>query len=469
MAAPTQSTEEYKAKLRHHSVPKSSLEVIEENNPSVASETNSTTTVGEIGTTTTTTPVSGQGPSHHNHSPQIPQSTEENKTIPVIVRMADFETVDLEDKLNLLMSAINKVNTNFHLKFEQMQVRLPDLDDYKNMATRIASLEKANEEILARVDDREAEIANIQSNKTRINDLESKMNKMNDDMATLKGIIQVLDISLKECKDKIIDLTARSMSNNIMISGIEGDSQEEKDCKAKVLDFFRNKMQMEVQNTEIEVAHRLGYSAGVKPRLMVVRCVHSLWEHIFKFTHNLKDLTNSQGDYYSVKSQLLEPLLSQKAEREDRLRSIQKANKLIPEEEKEKCIPVYIKNKTLFVSKIPQKQYINPPTVQELFNITPADQEKMDNMELTSSRLVSDKNSHFRAHVLKVQNAAEIRLAYRKIRLLYPESNHIMLGYAVKKYIGYCDNGEYGGGKRIQKIVTSWGSQQHSCFCHQRV
>lgn len=48
-----------------------------------------------------------------------PAFTQGKKQIPVI-NMEDFEVVDMNDKLNLLTSAINKINTTFHLKFEEL-------------------------------------------------------------------------------------------------------------------------------------------------------------------------------------------------------------------------------------------------------------------------------------------------------------------------------------------------------------
>ena len=149
-----------------------------------------------------------------------------------------------------------------------------------------------------------------------------------------------------------MDLTVRSMSNNIVISGITGDGSEEKDCKSKVLEFFRNKMKMEVADTEVEVAHRIGkLVVGRKPRLMVVRCIFALKERVFEYTKNLKDLENDLGDYYSVKSP--EPLLSERNYQEERMRSIRKSNAAIPEDQKERKVPVAIKNKVLYIKNIP--------------------------------------------------------------------------------------------------------------------
>ena len=64
--------------------------------------------------------------------------------------MKDFEIVNTDDKLNLLMAAINKVNTSFHMKFDTLNKKLTDPG---GVMTKIASMEKSYEELLVRVDE----------------------------------------------------------------------------------------------------------------------------------------------------------------------------------------------------------------------------------------------------------------------------------------------------------------------------
>ena len=60
---------------------------------------------------------------------------------------------------------------------------------------------------------------------------------------------------------------ARSMANNITISGITGDEEDEEDCTTKVKNFFTNQMEMEIKEGDVLVAHRLGQKVeGAPPR-----------------------------------------------------------------------------------------------------------------------------------------------------------------------------------------------------------
>ena len=445
--------EEYRRKLRQRSAstPTGS------NTPQSAQPSINIATLKEMEPPKGELVVDQDPPQNLENHQETDQTTQKSKVPPEdieipVVTMSEFETIDMDNKLNLLMSAINKVNTNFHLKFESLEQKLTAKG---GVMTKLSQLQDQYEEMSARLDDAEGTLAVVDQHKDKIDSLEANVEKIMDEVAALKGFSQVQDASLKECKSKIIDLTARSMANNVVIYGLMEDRSDEKDCRTRVLEFLRSKVNMEVQDTEIEVAHRLGGpTKNDKPRPIVVRCAYSLRSRIFNYTRNLKDVTNSQGDYYSIKSQLPEPLLSEKNDREERLRQIRKANDLIPDEEKHRRVPVHIKSNILYVNSIPQKQFYKPPTVQEVFNIHQADMERIDSIKIESSDPIQDKGSVFRGHAVKVKNSEEIRLAYKKLKLLYPESNHIMMSYSLKHYLGFCDDGEYGAGKKLQKIVS---------------
>ena len=67
--------------------------------------------------------------------------------------MEHFTEVGLEDKLVLLMSAINKINTNFYYKIDAFKKQLSD--DIHGVMPRLRAIEKDDEEQNARLDDAE--------------------------------------------------------------------------------------------------------------------------------------------------------------------------------------------------------------------------------------------------------------------------------------------------------------------------
>ena len=301
-------------------------------------------------------------------SPEEPAETEveteKRKLLEVpVVDMKDFEVVDMEDKLNLLMSAINKINTNFHHKFEEMNRQITA--SASSIGNKVSAIEEGMEIIEEQLDDLEGYGAKVVQLENKVKLLEEANAAFQDDMAVVKGILQVHDKALDSTKKKVIALTARSMARNVIISGIGGDKGDDKgeaevavgeevskeNCKEKVLQFFRNKMKMSTEDDEVEVAHSIGkMGKQQKPRQIVVRCKQELRDRIFGYTKNLKDVKNEAGDAYFVRVQLLEPPQSEKRERENRMREIKKRNKELPDTQKHKQIPVHIKKNVLYIN-----------------------------------------------------------------------------------------------------------------------
>ena len=423
------------------------------------------TTDSTEGETSKDIPQTLSQPPESGHTPDLPSgqnNTREKELLEIpVVNMADFEVVGIDDKLNLLMSAINKINTNFHYKIDNMNKQLLDMNaKYTKTQTKIAEIQTTYEELLGRVDGLENFIPEATDIVTRLERIESAMALIKDDVGVLKGFSQVHDKAITNNKAKIVDLTARSMSNNILISGLaEAEGDDEENSKQKVLAFLKDKMQMEVEEDEVIVAHRIGktMNKNANPRQMVVRCEYKLRDRIFNYTQHLKDVKNEQGNYYSVQPQLPEPLLSEKRDREDKLRQIRKKNATIPENEKHKRVNAQIRNRTLYINKIPQRSYVNPPTVQEVFDTVLNDQQKMDNMDFVHTNVQTEKGSHFRGHAVRITAAKDVKLAYKKLRTLYPESDHLIMSYLVKSYQGNQDDGEYGASKKILQILNDSG------------
>ena len=371
-------------------------------------------------------------------SPMVPTAQLHNSSGPKelteipVINMELFKQVDANEKLDLLMAAINKINTNFHYKFDSLNKVI--MDDKEGILCRLKSSEKNIEELQARMDDFEQNLPVVKDLQDRVETLELANARLMDDVAMIKGFQQVQDKQIDHNSKKIVDLTSCSMANNVVIYGLYPDVKDQ-NVEEIVQNFLTTKLKMELQAEEIEVTHRMGNKIGVKPRPMVVRCKLSLRKCIFAFTKHLKDVTNELKDPYYVKVQLPEPLLTQKIEREEAMRKIQKANKLVPTEQQ---VPVEICNKTLYINKVPQKKHITPPTVQEMYEI---DSE------------MQAKSSVFRAVALRVKNAKDVHLAYKKAKQLFPESDHIVIGYAVKTYTGFHDNGEHAAGKCLLQLL----------------
>ena len=126
----------------------------------------------------------------------------------------------------------------------------------------------------------------------RLENLETTSARLGDDVTLVKGFMQVQDWQIGQNRDKIVDLTARSMADNVIIYGMTPDNNDPKeDCNQLVKDFLESKLDMEVTEGDIVVTHRMGAKkTTVKPRPMIVRCEHNFKEKSSRIHPNSKVL-----------------------------------------------------------------------------------------------------------------------------------------------------------------------------------
>ena len=149
--------------------------------------------------------------------------------------MSDFQQVDMNEKLDLLMLAINKINTNFHLKFDKLNEKISDeqqkilprlIDAEANITELKEKLTDEHQGILPRLIDAETGVAELQE---RMDNLEETNTSLKDKMAVIRGLLQANDNHVNNIDRKVVDLTMCSMSNNVIITGIQGDTEGEND------------------------------------------------------------------------------------------------------------------------------------------------------------------------------------------------------------------------------------------------
>ena len=385
----------------------------------------------------------------------------------VVIDIKDFEAVNMEEKLNLIMVAINKVNTNFHHKFQELHNALNNKDD--GIITRLNNCENAlsdldpilNDEedgVLPRL--REAE-SDIEIMKTQMDEVLESNRTLQDQVFMLSGTIQVHDHQIQSNEKKVTDLTKRSMANNILIGGLTGDVEKE-NCKQKVMEFLTDTLKMQNIGEQVIVAHRLGKKIPGKLRQMVVRCSPHLRRTVFDYTKKLKGIKNDQDRAYSVVPQYPEPIVTHRKEMREEIIELKKLNESIQEEAKK--IKFEIKQGQLVINGKPKKQHIYPPTVQEMYNIDEQEFIKIDKIKLVPSETITEKSSAFTGYAANIQNSTDIKLAYKKVKLMHPEADHLMIAYTLKQHVGRHDCGEHGASKRLAAILKDRNTKNTVVF-----
>ena len=184
---------------------------------------------------------------------------------------------------------------------------------------------------------------------------------------------------------------------------------------------------------------------------MVVKCAPSLRSNVFAFTKNLKGKKNSLKQQYFVDPQLPEKLQADRKELNYQMGVIKKENK---EKAPEDQLKVKIKNRKLYVNNEAQRKKVVPPTVSTILNLTREDYDSIEALLLSKSKETQDQGSVFTGYGTKVSQINEVANFYQAVKIRHPECDHILMAYRINGVTGSCDDGEHGGGIRLQKLLV---------------
>ena len=277
----------------------------------------------------------------------------------------------------------------------------------------------------------------------------------------LKGLVQRQFCQIRDLNEKVAHLTAKSMDQNLTISGLEGDKPKEA-CKDNVITFFKSEVEIDAEHNEILVAHRLGkYSKQQKrPRLMVVKCSYELKERVLNNASNLKEKANSAGEAFYINKQLPEKVMEQNREIRQTVKELKEQEDGLPVRDRSR---IEVRSKTVFVNGEPKEKELLPPEPMDLF---PDDHEleKIQKMKLSSSDVTTEKGSDFQAFAIKTNNIAEVQRAYRKVRSLHAGATHVVAAFNMKSKSGYQDDDEHGAGHKLLKKIKDMKKINVSVF-----
>ena len=82
---------------------------------------------------------------------------------------------------------------------------------------------------------------------------------------------------------------------------------------------------------------------------------------------------------------------------------------------------------------------------------------------MEASGSIKEKGSLFTGYAVRVSSLAEIR-RYRRIKLLHPDADHIVIAYNTPRYQGGHDDGEFGASLRLLKLLDVRGDNKIAVF-----
>ena len=276
------------------------------------------------------------------------------------------------------------------------------------------------------------------------NDLKKHVKILEKRLELTEGLLLQAQVKMKMQNERILDLQARSMRENLIIGGIpESENENQGQIEKKVTDFIKDDLKIaDATNMKIDRAHRIGAKQNNKPRSIVVKFSSpKSKDKIFKNVRNLsgkKDL--------SIQDQLPQEI----QERRRRLWPLYKEAR-----DKKKNDPNYKVAWSLDKLIINGKSHTALDDNQQ---ITVKEQAQA-NVQITHSHEKSEMGSTFKGHAAVLAPNIPVSAVLAKLlqnRAVASAEHNI---YAYRSGSGnnlkeaWCDDGEHGAGYRLIKLL----------------
>ena len=377
---------------------------------------------------------------------------------PEEVEIEQFKSLSHEEQqaevvrvLNCLCQKITEIDVSLNRDTDGMGAKLTNISTTVDKTS--SDFEKFKEEYQVAVKSLDKE--NMARDKSTT--------ELEEENRTLRGILAKFSNQFFFLNEKITALTAKGMENNITITGLEGDIKDE-DCKDTVVTFFREKIEIDVDNREIQTAYRMGKQASDekyrKNRTMLVVCEPDLKERVFKNIKNLKDKKNGKNETYYVNKQLPEALIERNRKNREIIKAVKEKEKALPVDDRTE---IELKNKTVFLDGVPAPEYLPKVEIEEMFP-TPEEKNKQDKIQLVAANPESKNNSTFMGYATRAGQMADDRRAYRKVKRMHPGVDHVVAVYRIQKHSGYQDDDEIGAGNKLLKALEEKGQKNYAVF-----
>ena len=114
-----------------------------------------------------------------------------------------------------------------------------------------------------------------------------------------------------------------------------------------------------------------------------------------------------------------------------------------------------VKQGSLFINNEKQVKRVTTPTTSDILQLTAEETEGLVNTPATTAVATVEKGNIFVPYAAKISSIEDIRKLYPKVKLLHPDSDHVMMAYQFGSQHGRCDDGEHLAGSKILRTLLA--------------
>lgn len=422
----------------------------------------------------------GNDPDNHDNS-EIASGPNTPKLTSTATQTSEDEILkairELASKYQHVEEVLEDPKNGLSVQLAKTQEKVSGL--YSDIHGAVSGLLVKMEKVTEKASDNANKIQQIQDSQSRMLALLDENKRVVKELKTMQGLVQKLSQKTTSNTLQVMDLTKRSMEQNIIIHGMDNsmelqDAREESPrftkkerCKYAAIEFFKATMNVNLEVEDIYKAHRIGPIKQEKVRPMVLKLSYAAKDLIMENIGSLKGKSNpTTKQVYFISEQIPEGCTEVQKQCAGRAKVLRDENDKKPKQDRSS---IQIVNNKILVDGQVHEPDVKPPQPSQLF----VDAATQQNINLIQQTLIETpvevvRNSEFLAIAAKVQSIQETNLAYIAVAQRYPAVDHIMMAYAFKEKdkvkTGFCDDEEYGAGTRIRRVLFEERAKDTAIF-----
>ena len=268
--------------------------------------------------------------------------------------------------------------------------------------------------------------------------LQTELKTYKSKQQLLTGVVQRMSSEMSELANRVMKLERANMRGNVVLTGLETKGTR-RQCITDVEQFFQQELGVSCAVNDVSTM-----TTSTTPMAIISLADPQDKFRLLANAKKLKGLVNEDGKGFFLNEHLPAALNEERM----RLRDIVMANNA---QEERNQLEMSIKSGKLTIENKTYKKKVNPPSVEDILSLKDREMSMALAIKLTTGKPeVVDGNS-FTRFTKAVNTYEEIRLAYYKMKLSYPEARHIICAYSIpgkeKHYVqDFCDDGDSGCG-----------------------
>lgn len=389
-------------------------------------------------------------PSSHT---KISQTKKKRRTVntvnntPLKKQMKRLRSSDTDPETPILVEAesVEKMAT----EMEETQMKSTETAEYV-LTDFMDKVDCSWEDIMQRLQ-QSALWTELETNLNRMQDEIDELSSENDSLkkrlVQTEGRLTRTEKRLDEANERILDLTSRSMRDNVVIKNVEESRGE--DLQAKVMNIFRDKLKIkdaEMKEISIERIHRVGNPTNSRNRNIVAKLSSKGKTKVMTHLKNLP-----RDDRIKIHEQYPQEINTRRNKLWPQYIEARRANK---------------EAKFVMDKLIIDKKVIMPPK-DKISDINLNVTKRSLDLSSKHTAVSTSGNSHFQGHAVPISSTDDIIPAIRALcqDQRVAGSTHIVYAYRIgneqKNVWNYEDDGEWGAGKEVMNVLHN-----ADCFGH---